>query len=49
MKDTHSASELAEKMGVDEEMIDSGDSAAEYLDHAGGRQLATDGGDSKQS
>lgn len=49
MKETHSASELAEKMGVDEEVIDSGDAAAEYLDTTGGMDVATDGGSAEQS
>lgn len=49
MNETHSASELAEKMGVAEELIDSGDDAAEYLDATGGTSVATDGGSADQS
>jgi len=49
MKQTHSASELAKKMGVDVDMINTGDDAAEYLDRTSGQSLATDGGTSDES
>lgn len=44
MTRTHSASELAERMEVDKELIDSGDDAAEYLNQTTST-VATDGGE----
>ena len=44
MTRTHSASELAERMGVNKDLIDSGDEAADYLARDDPR-LATDGGE----
>lgn len=48
MKETHSASELAEKLGVDAAVIHSGDDAAEYLDNTAGTSVAADGGSSEE-